>query len=362
LQNGRKNGKQNFLMNHAGHVGFAAVVGTALLAGFTELPAHAGEPIVIPSEKGKSAARIPDRKEVPKDVFRFGEKITPPAFDVMTIPVLPSTPLDPKEQKRRKLERLERENWMIVDEGELQEEENDIFNMRDYSLEGLDPDDREGNVMFRRLSKDKDNSQRMPGESRSAPKKSKEQALLQRRAAEEEEAEAETRDNPKQGAHIVGELNLKKMFEPREKADSLAPRFNKSDLLQNLLTGKNSTPEAMRERQESREDFQKMLNRGSTPTLSGRSDPIHQPVDFTRQPFNPTMPQSLGSGTLGSGAFGATPAMVQPGTPLGGSLPNAFAGSAPRAGFSAGPLITPPPEPRGPEKPTLKFDPPRRKF
>jgi hypothetical protein len=362
LQNGRKTGKQNFLMNHVWHAGFAAVLATALLAGFTHLPAHAGEPIIIPSEKGKSAARIPDRKEVPKDVFRFGEKITPPTFDVMTIPVLPSTPLDPKEQKRRKLERLERENWMVVDEGELQEEENDIFNVRDYSLEGLDKEDRTGNVMFRRLSKDKENGQRMPGEPRSAPNKSKAQALLQRRAAEEEEADAESRDNSKQGAHIVGELNLKKMFEPREGVDSLAPKFNKSDLtLQSLLNG-NSKPEALRERQESREGFQKMLNRGSTPTLSGRSDPIHQPVDFTRQPFNPTMPQTLGSGTFGGGAFGATPTGVRPGTPLGGSLPNAFAGSAPRAGFSAGPLITPPPEPRGPAKPTMKFDPPRRKF
>jgi hypothetical protein len=44
-----------------------------------------------------------------------------------------------------------------------------------------------------------------------------------------------------------------------------------------------------------------------------------------------------------------------------GSLPTTFGSSAP-GGFSAGPLVTPAPEARGPAKPTLKFEQPRRKF
>lgn len=344
-----------------------AGVGVALVATATwgASVARAGEPIIVPSEKPKTTPQAPNNKPIPRDVFRFGDKLTPPpAFDVMTVPIAPNTtPLDPREQKRRKLERLERENWMMVGKGELQaeEEERHFLNVREYSLDGIEKEDERGNLMFRNLNKD--GNQRMPGQFRSPDDKSKgAQLLLQRRAAEdEEETRRNAADEPKQGAHIAGELNLKKMFEPLEGGSSLAPAFNKSDLLQNLLNG-GASREALRERQERREEFQRFLDRGSAPALSGSSDPINQPFDFTRQPFNPTMPQPLGGGTVGGGSFGQAPPIVRPGSSLGGNVPTAFAGSSTPAGFSAGPLVSPQPESRGPAKPTLKFDPPRRKF
>jgi len=349
-------------MNHLWGASFCvATMAVVVFAGVAA--ARGGEPIIIPADKGKAAPETPEKKSLPRDVFRFGERLTtPPSFDIPTLPIEPSTtPLEPKEQKRRKLERLERENWMIVGKGELQEEEREknFLNVRDYPLEDLEKEDDKGNLMFRNLNKDKDGNQRMPGQFRSSREKSRPRVL---RAEEEAEEDREAhRDDSKQGAHIASELNLKKMFEPKEGADSLAPKFNKSDLsLQSLLNG-GATPEAIRERQERREEFQKFLDRGSATTISGPSDPINQRTDFTRQPFNPTMPEPLGGSALGSGGgnSGPPPMVGRLGS---GSLPTAFGSRSASAGFSAGPLVAPAPEARGPAKPTLKFEPPRRKF
>jgi hypothetical protein len=350
-------------MNHLWGTRFCVMATVlAVLAGLAPLApsVRGGEPIIIPSDKSKTAPATPEKKPLPRDVFRFGERVTPPpSFEIPNLPIMPSTtPLDPREQKRRKLERLERENWMMVDEGELQEEERekDSLGMRDYSLDGFEKDDARGNLMFRNSNKDSDSHQRLPGQPRSPLDKGRPRLLR----PEEPEEEREQRDDSKQGAHISSQLDLKKMLEPRE-GDSLAPKFNKSDLtLQSLLNG-GATPDALRDRQERREEFQRFLDRGSATAISGPSDPINQRTDFTRQPFNPTMPEPLGGSTPGSGGIFGLPTMARPG-PAAGSLPNAFGSPAPRAGFSATPQITPPPESRGPAKPTLKFEPPRRKF
>ena len=346
----------NHLWGAKSCVAVMVVVGLAQLAP----PARGGEPIIVPGEKSKTTS--PGTKPLPRDIFGLGDKPTaPPAsFDIPTLPFMPSTtPVDPKEQRRRKLERLERENWMVVDQGELQkeEEEKNFFNVRDYSLEGLEKDDDKGNLMFRDLKKGKDPNQRMPGQFRSPLDKSR-QRMVRPEEDPEEERQAKPEDS-KQGAHISNELNLKQLFESKDGTDSLAPRFNKSDLtLQNLLNG-GASPEALRERQERREEFQKFLDRGSATTLSGPSDPINQRMDFTRQPFNPTMPEPLG-GSFGNN-FGPVPTVPRIGSGA-GSLPDAFGSRSAPAGFSAGPLIAPAPEPRGPAKPTLKFEPPKRKF
>jgi len=354
-------------MNHLRHATFCATVTAAIvLAVFV---GNAGEPIIIPGEQQKTAPPALDRKLPMRDVFRFGDKLSAPSgFDVLTVPALPGTTLlDPKEQKRRKLERLERENWLVVGKGELQaeEDEKNLFNVRDYSLESLEKEDSRANVIFRGLDKDgnqRDGNQRLPGQFRS----SKEPLRLP--GPQEEEAESKDsprlqREKPKEGAHVSSELNLKKMFEPRQESDSLTPRFNKSDLtLQRLLSG-GISPEARREQQVRSEEFRNFLDkRGAATPLAGPSDPINFGSDFTRQPINPTTPQPLGGGVAGSAnRFGSPSAAPRPGSPMAGGFPTAFAGAPAPAGFSAGPLLAPKTEPVRPAK-QMTFDPPRRKF
>ena len=366
-------------MNHLRHATFCATVTTAIvLATFV---GSAGEPIIVPGAKQKTDAPALDKKLPSRDVFRFGDKLsTPSGFDVLTVPMIPSnTPLDPREQKRRKLERLERENWMVVGKGELQaeEEEKHFWGVRDYSLEGFEKEDSRSDLMFRNL--DKDGSQRLPGQFRSSrePLRPGKEPLRQpglRPGGKDEEEEEESKDTPrlqreepKEGAHVSSELNLKKMFEPRKENDSLTPRFNKSDLtLQHLLTG-GMSPEARREQQVRSQEFRNFLdNRGGAAPLAGPSDPINFGSDFTRQPINPTTPQPpqpIGGGVAGSAnRFGSPPpAAPRPGSPMAGGLPTAFAGAPAPAGFSAGPLLAPRTEPVRPAK-QMTFDPPRRKF
>ena len=351
-------------MNHLRHAAVCATVTAATVLG--AFVGNAGEPIVIPGEKQNAPPPALDKRLPSRDVFRFGDKLgTPSGFDVLTIPMTPrNAPLDPKEQKRRKLERLERENWMVVGKGELQaeEEKKNFLDVRDYSLEDLEKQDSRGNLMFRNV--DKDGNPRLPGQFRSSKDPLRPPGA--RPASEDEE---ESKDSPrsqgstsKEGAHISSELNFNKMFEPREESDSLTPRFNKSDLLKQLLNG-GSSPEARREQQARSDEFRNFLDsRGSAAPLAGPRDPINFGGDFTKQPINPTTPQPFGGGALGTGNRFATPsATPRPGSPLGGGLPTTFAGAPTPAGFSAGPLLAPKTEPVRPAK-QMTFDPPRRKF
>jgi hypothetical protein len=367
-------------MNHLRHATFCATVTAALV--LVVFVGNAGEPIIIPGEKQKTPPPALDKKFPSRDVFRFGDKLSAPSgFDVLTVPVMP---LDPREQRRRKLERLERENWIVVGKGELQaeEEEKNFWNVRDDSLEGFEKEDSRGDLMFRNLGKD--GNQRLPGQFRSSKepvrqpgkeplrqfgKEPLRQPGLRLDGEDEEEESKDTprlqREEPKEGAHVASELNLKKMFEPRKERenDSLTPRFNKSDLiLQHLLSG-GISPEARREQQVRSQEFRSFLdNRGGAAPLAGPSDPINFGSDFTRQPINPTTPQPIGGGVAGSAnRFGSPSAAPRPGSPLAGGLPTAFAGVPAPAGFSAGPLLAPKTEPVRPAK-QMTFDPPRRKF
>ena len=353
-------------MIHFRQASFCAKVTAAIV--LSALVGHAGEPIVIPSEKTKTPPPAHDTKVPPRDVFRFGNKLsTPSGFDVLTIPIVPShSPLDPKEQKRRKLERLERENWMVVGKGELQAEENEksFLNVRDYSLDSLEKEDSRGNLMFRNL--DKDGNQRLPGQFRSSKEPLRPSGARPGVEDEEEESKDKSRserEESKEGAQVSSALNFSKMFEPRRENDSLTPRFNKSDLLLQRLLNDGISPEARREQQARSEEFRAFLDkRGSAAPLAGPSDPINFGSDFTKQPINPTTPQ-LGGGVAAGSAnrFGSPLPPTLPGSPMGGGLPTAFAGAPAPGGFSAGPLLAPKPEPVRPMK-QMTFDPPRRKF
>jgi hypothetical protein len=310
------------------------VVSLLALLGASPLT-RGGEPIIVGGEKPK-AAPAAENKAPAREVFRLRE---PSAFDVLSIPLSPDKKrLDPKEEKRRRLHELEKKNWMIVDQGELQaeEEEKNFLNVRDYSLQILEKSDESENLMFRPLSKD--DTRRMPGQFRSdAARQNAPRAASTGDDAETSSLNRSARD-PEAGAHLSSELNFRQMFQPRQSgSDSLVPKFNKSDLtLHNLLNAGGNT-ESTREQQARRQEFQNFLNKPvSAGSLTGPSDPINSRSDLTRQPLNPTTPQPFGGegpARLNGGTFGSAPAInrpnssISPGSPFNSSRPSAGPGS-----------------------------------
>jgi hypothetical protein len=286
---------------------------------------HAGEAIIVPGEKSKAGPGPENRTAAPREVFRLRD--TTPGGSPLDVFGIGATPdqqkrLDPKEERRRRLQALEKKNWMVVNPGELQaEEENKNFlNIRDYSLDGLEKEDQSGNLMFRPL---KDDNRRVPGQFRSSESAGGSQARQpgQREkappvTAEDDNDGASPRKDPQLGAHISSELNFKSMFEARQSTDSLTPKFNKSELTLQTLLNSGAPSEGTREQQARREEFRNFLNTPKTLSpLVGASDPINSRSDLTRQPLNPTFPQSLGGESANrpsSTPFGTTPNAVRP--------------------------------------------------
>ena len=65
------------------------------------------------------------------------------------------------------------------------------------------------------------------------------------------------------------------------------------------LLNPGASPEAMREQQTKRDEFRNFLDNPKLGSpFAGPSDPINSRGDLTRQPVNPTMPQSLGGDTV----------------------------------------------------------------
>jgi hypothetical protein len=322
--------------------------------------AHAGDPIVVGGEKSK-AAPAPEGKTSAREVFRLREPGSPAsAFDVLSIPMSPEKKrLDPREEKRRRLQDLEKKNWMLVDKGELQaeEDEKNFLNVREYSLDGLEKQDDRENLLFRPLSKD--DNRRMPGQFRDNPRQSGQRAAA---TSEEPEGPGSNRSekDPELGAHLSSELSFRQLFQSREGgSDSLAPKFNKSDLSLHSLLNAGGNTESTREQQARRKDFQNFLNKPATP-LAGPSDPINGRSDSTRQPLNPTTPQPFGGESparFGGTTLGAGPAMNRPNSGFSPGSP--FNSPRPAAGSS--PFLTPQDSFRGPQKP-INLDPPKRKF
>jgi hypothetical protein len=307
---------------------------------------QAGEAIIIPNEKSK-AGPLPDNRPLPpQEVFRLRDTtpgISP--LDALGASIAPDQKkkrLDPKEERRRRLEALEKKNWMMVNPGELQAEEDDknFLGIRDYSLDGLEKEDQSGNLMFR---SSKDDNRRVPGQFRSpSDPTSVSQARQpgQREKApaapveDQNDTPAAPRKDPQQGPHISSELNLKSMFETRQSSDSLTPKFNKSELTLQTLLNSGAPSEATREEQARREEFRNFLNtpKALSP-LAGPSDPINSRSDLTRQPLNPTFGQPFGSenpGRAGTAPFATPPNATRP-----SAIPGLAGFDSPRdSGFS----------------------------
>jgi hypothetical protein len=111
----------------------------ALIGVWSVVNSLGGERIQFPTQK---ATILPQtQNKLAKDKLSALER-APSAnpYDVIVSPgaLNSSVPRrDPKEEKRLEKARLEKENWMILDQGELQEQDDQesAFGLRDYSLE-----------------------------------------------------------------------------------------------------------------------------------------------------------------------------------------------------------------------------------
>jgi hypothetical protein len=112
----------------------------ALAFAWTVVTSAGGERIQFPTHK---ATILPQTEnKLPKDKLSALERArSVNSYDVIVSPGAFSGNAvgarDRKEERRSEKARLEKENWMILDKGELQEQEDEesAFGLRDYSLE-----------------------------------------------------------------------------------------------------------------------------------------------------------------------------------------------------------------------------------
>src|SRR5688500_340933 len=110
-----------------------AVVAALVAGGAGASPVAAGGAIIVAGGRAETAPSV-ETRAAPREVFRLRDA-GPAPFDALMVPMMPekNKPRDPKEEKRRRLQHIEQKNWMMVEQGELQaeEEEKNLFNVRD---------------------------------------------------------------------------------------------------------------------------------------------------------------------------------------------------------------------------------------
>jgi hypothetical protein len=116
------------------------------------LTAQAGEPIRFSNEKSKPAPDAANRFS--RERFSTLERVpTINPFEALSAPRgnINSKGMNPKEEKCLKNAKLEEKNWVLLDRGELQEQDDQetSFGVRDYSGDSLEKDgDRTAEIWF----------------------------------------------------------------------------------------------------------------------------------------------------------------------------------------------------------------------
>jgi hypothetical protein len=346
-----------------------STLGFALVAiyGASHLALPAGESIIFGGEK---------RKSDPINDSKFGKELSKPwqnipeasPFNGMVPPIMPrNAPLDLKKDKRRKAELEEKKNWMLYEDGELQErveEEENQFGVRDSKMDELQREDGSiRDLTFSDMGRNRGQT-RLSGQPRASNAQQKQdpnRAIQQQREREEVEAEAKRDSRYKlelggtgeseAGVHTSKELDLKSIFEPDKVRNTPKSELSLADVLKS-----GTAPAVSREQQARRNEFKNLLNTPMANPLAGPSDPINQRKDFTLQPINPVMPKPADP-ALKSG----DPLVVRGGAPNPynpAAMPDSY---SPRGtpGFLPSPFLNPPEPPR-PASSSFGFEAPRR--
>ncbi len=302
----------------------------------------AGERILLPNDKAKTAP-VQERSapsDPLKDWTKAGERNPFMELDLIMPPV---RPIDPREQKRLKNARAEKENWMILDPGELQQkdDEKNLLGVHDYSLDDLEKGDGGDNYTFYNLKigraksseASRPNLLRLPGQRPNRDASAEAAQASQQRLAEELEdnekrgprsslSVLDTRDGGTEaGAHMSRELNLKGLLDTSQSG----PGSRSDATLYDFLRA-NSGTALTREQQVRRDNFKALLD---GPLQGQAQDPINYRSDLFQERMSPVLPRPTIE-TPG-GSLGSLPA---PGAGLGGlSRPQGFGlpdASAPR--------------------------------
>lgn len=220
--------------------------------------AVSGDAIIVGNEKAKAPAPKPGRLgEDPTKRWETPTRSTP--LDGLSLPSQPQERSDPRRDKRDKNKQLEKDNWMFVNPGELQEEEDANFGVRDYTLE---KEDDSISLMFRDLIRERTPQQpgspaaarrpgQAPGRNPMPPPPPRDDGLLATvgRPSRDSLGTEASRDS-RAGAHTAGELNLKNLLAPAG--------AEKSELsLRNVLGGGQ---QASAGQQAVRDEFKNFLN------------------------------------------------------------------------------------------------------
>ena len=271
------------------------------------LPLPAGEAVIFSNEKSRLEPRRPT--DAGSDFSRSWERSpgTSP-FDVVVPPNMPRlNPADAKAEKRRQHVQDERKNWLLLEQGELTQKDNQesSFGVRDkdYGVDGLDKETGSRDYTFYPLTKQKTAGQnragsqpRLPGESQNpdaTPANAPKAGSNFDTDGRPRKSSELTRDrDPQFGAHTASELDLRGMLDSRP-GSSRHP--DKSELTLREFLNNGPSAAADQAQHQRREEFSRFLNSPAPNSpLSGPGDPVnfHGP-DQTLLPLNPVVPNAF---------------------------------------------------------------------
>jgi hypothetical protein len=319
------------------------------------ISAWAGDKIVLSEEKPQAEPNASVKGA--NDLFKAKSwKMDQPGFDysILGIPTIPrSAPLDREELRKQKAKAEQRQNWLLVEPGEIErkEENRRSFGVSTRPLDELDKrDDQKTDYTFDKVGEKKGHQPRQAGElspiGQAASKEEQAEArILQQQQRERQDADDADSKREKvfslngsgdkqMGAHMSSELNFNNLFSPG-KNDALIAGSGKSDSGFTLKDAFAGAPQRSKEQTARMEEFNKMIN---APLSAGGA--FGATIPFGTQPAasapvlpRPDEPKSSGNplfnSALPSSASVPNNGFSTPGFPTVNNAPAAFPGSSP---------------------------------
>jgi hypothetical protein len=264
------------------------LVAGGTFAGFTTT-SPAGEAIVFGRTKPKSDL---DKEKTSIDSpFKLENfrNSSPFEFNPILPPVVSHNDANPRKDKRQQNADAEKRNWMFLDEGDLQKDnDKDFLDGREEKDLTSGTDQRD--FMFK--DSRKPNGLRSPTALKAAGSKQPVPARDVR--AEELDTKRDNRGSAilfgksgqTPGSQSGKDLQSILSSKLNETLDSKSS-FSFHDVLVNGDVSEGG------QRQVRNDTFKQML--GPSSSFGGAGDPMNSRLDLTRQPLNPTIPSSLGS-------------------------------------------------------------------
>lgn len=270
----------------------------AIIAGLNGRLLQAGEPIVFGNAKPKVE---PDKEKNPvKSPFKLDAMANSTPFGPIGImpPILPRSESSPRKDRRQQNAADEKKNWMFLQEGELQrqDDEKDFLGGRDDDFDDKDRTKGRHDFTFK-----ENPSTRNPNQPRALGMRRGQDPKQPPPPREVSDDDSDSKKSSKSSAIVFGNPDHQSEDRLGSGSDlqSLLGNGKASDQsggassfsMRNFLSG--SDYQRNRDQDARTESFKQLL--GGSPSMSGLSDPVNSRSDFARQPLNPTMPSSFGN-------------------------------------------------------------------